>query len=238
MKVMRRRRNYAPGGRSLWWQVAISSTGDGMFLTAFPLLAASLTRDPGAIAAVTVANRAPWILFSLPFGAIADRLDRRLLMVTADIVRGVVVALLAALVISGDARMPVLYVSAFVLGCGEVLHACASLALIPVVVGKEDLEEFNASLMAAQAATEQFVGPPLGSALFAISSSIPFVADAVSFGGSVALAARLPDVHGVEKATTRVARRRARGLAVHVQHSAVVAPRRADRHAERLLLRV
>lgn len=204
MKVMRRPRKYAAGGRSLWWQVAISSTGDGMFLTAFPLLAASLTRDPAAIAAVTAANRAPWILLSLPFGAIADRFDRRLLMVLADIVRGVVVALLAAVVIAGDVNVWVLYVSAFVLGGGEVLHACASLALIPVVVGKDDLESFNSGLMAAQAATEQFVGPPLGSALFAIAPSIPFVADAVSFGGSVVLAARLPDVHGIEKPTTRV----------------------------------
>jgi MFS family permease len=203
MKVMARRK-YQPGGRSLWWQVAISSTGDGMFLTAFPLLAASLTRDPGAIAGVTVANRAPWILFSLPFGAIADRFDRRLLMVFADVVRGLVVALVAGLVIAGDATVAALYVCAFVLGAGEVLHACASLALIPVVVGKSDLELFNSGLTAAQAATEQFIGPPIGSALFALAPSMPFVADAVSFGGSVVLAARLPNVHGVDKPTTRV----------------------------------
>ena len=175
-----------------------------MFLTAFPLLAASLTRDPGLIAGVTVANRAPWILLSLIFGAIADRFDRRLLIVIADIVRGLVVAVLAALVIAGDANVWVLYISAFLLGSFEVLHACASLALIPVVVGTDDLESFNSSLMATQAATEQFIGPPLGSALFSIAPSIPFVADAVSFGGSVVLAARLPDVHGVEKPTTRV----------------------------------
>ena len=201
---MRKRRKYAAGGRSLWWQVAISSTGDGMFLTAFPLLAASLTRDPGLIAGVTVANRAPWILFSLPFGAVADRFDRRLLMVTADIVRGLVVALLAGLVIAHDIRVWALYACAFVLGSGEVLHACTSQALIPVVVGHDDLEAFNSGLTAAQAATETFIGPPIGSALFAITPSIPFIADAVSFGGSVVLAARLPDVHGVEKPTTRV----------------------------------
>jgi MFS family permease len=205
MKLLpHRRQRYAPGGRSLWWQVAISSTGDGMFLTAFPLLAASLTRDPGAIAGVTVANRAPWLLLSLTFGAVADRFDRRLLMVFADIGRGIVVALLAGLVISGETEVWTLYLCAFVLGALEVLHACASQALIPVVVGKDDLETFNSGLTAAQAATETFIGPPIGSALFAISPSIPFVADAVSFGGSVVLAARLPDVHGIAKATTRV----------------------------------
>jgi MFS family permease len=202
--MARRRRRYAPGGRSLWWQVAISSTGDGMFLTAFPLLAASLTRDPVTIAGVTVASRAPWLVFSLPFGAIADRFDRRILMVIPDSVRGAVVALLAALVLTHDARVWTLYACAFVLGSGEVLHANASQALVPVVVGAENLVPFNASMSAAQAATETFIGPPIGSALFAAAPALPFVADAVSFGGSVFLAARLPDVHAAAPPTTRL----------------------------------
>jgi MFS family permease len=193
-----------PGARSLWWQVAISSTGDGMFLTAFPLLAASLTRDPITIAGVTVASRAPWLVFSLPFGAIADRFDRRVLMVIADTVRGAVVAVLAGLVVTHDARVWTLYVCAFVLGSGEVLHANASQALIPVVVGPENLVPFNASMSATQAATETFIGPPIGSALFAATPALPFVADAVSFGGSVVLATRLPDVQAVAPSTTRL----------------------------------
>ncbi|MEY2418376.1 MAG: hypothetical protein QOG90_1056 [Actinomycetota bacterium] len=193
-----------PGARSLWWQAAISSTGDGMFLTAFPLLAASLTRDPVTIAGVTVASRTPWLAFSLPFGAIADRFDRRILMMVADSVRGVVVAVLAALVLSHDARVWTLYLCAFVLGAGEVLHANASQALMPVVVGEENIVPFNSSMSATQAATETFIGPPIGSALFAAAPSLPFIADAVSFGGSVVLAARLPDVHAVEPATTRL----------------------------------
>jgi MFS family permease len=193
-----------PGTRSLWWQVAISSTGDGMFLTAFPLLAASLTRNAVTIAGVTVASRTPWLLFSLPFGAVADRFDRRLLMVVADVVRGAIVAVLAALVLAHDARVWVLYVCAFVLGAGEVLHANASQALIPVVVGPENIVSFNSSTQSLQAATETFIGPPIGSALFAAAPSLPFVADAVSFGGSVVLAARLPTVHIVVKSTTRL----------------------------------
>src|SRR5687768_4053548 len=84
--------------RALWLSVAISGTGDGMFLTAFPLLAAALTRDAALIAGVTVASRLPWLLFSLVTGAIADRFDRRRLMVIADIARCAVVALLAVAV--------------------------------------------------------------------------------------------------------------------------------------------
>jgi hypothetical protein len=85
-----------------------------------------------------------------------------------------------------------------------VFHANASQALIPVVVGPENLVAFNSSASAVQAATETFIGPPIGSALFAAAPAMPFLADAVSFGGSVILAARLPDVHGVARPTTRL----------------------------------
>lgn len=175
-----------------------------MFLTAFPLLAASLTRNAVTIAGVTVASRTPWLLLSLPFGAAADRLNRRVLMVIADSVRGVVVAVLAALVVAHDARVWTLYVCAFVLGSGEVLHANASQALIPVVVGPEGIVPFNSSTQALQAATETFIGPPIGSALFAAAPSLPFVADAVSFGGSVVLAARLPYAHEAAASNARL----------------------------------
>jgi hypothetical protein len=122
----------------------------------------------------------------------------------ADSVRGAVVALLAGLVLAHDARVWTLYLCAFVLGAGEVLHANASQALVPVVVGEDNLVAFNSSISATQAATETFIGPPIGSTLFAAAPSLPFLADAVSFGGSVVLAARLPNVHGVARATTRL----------------------------------
>jgi MFS family permease len=182
----------------------ISSTGDGMFLTAFPLLAASLTRNPVTIAGVTVASRVPWLVFSLPFGAVADRIERRWLMVGADTVRGLVVALLAGLMIGHDARVWSLYLCAFVLGAGEVMHANATQSLVPKLVDAEELVGFNARLSAAEAATATFIGPPIGSALYAIAPAGPFVADAVSFGGSVALAARLPDVARAPRAATRL----------------------------------
>lgn len=197
-------KKFAPGGRGLWWQTVISSTGDGMFLTAFPLLAASLTRDPGAIAGVTVAGRAAWIFFTLPLGALADRHNRRWLMVTADILRGVVVTLLAATVITGTAEMWMLYTAALLLNVGEVLHTTAAQAMFPALIPDEQLVEFNSSITAAQAATETFIGPPLGAAMFAASPSLPFVADAISFGGSIVLAMQLPDVHQPSTERTRV----------------------------------
>src|SRR3954447_5529818 len=105
-----------------------------MFLTAFPLLAASLTRDAMAIAGVTVASRLPWLLFSLVAGAIADRADRRRLMIGADAARCVVVGLLGVAVLTQHAELWLLYACAFGLGLGETIHANAAQSMLPVLV--------------------------------------------------------------------------------------------------------
>lgn len=52
--------------RRLWLSSAVSNLGDGVRLTALPLLAAAVTRDPVAVAAVSVAAELPWLLVSLP----------------------------------------------------------------------------------------------------------------------------------------------------------------------------
>src|SRR3954452_11193368 len=68
----------------LWTATVISALGDGVALVAFPLLAAGLTRRPLLIAGVAMAQRLPWLLLSLPAGALADRVDRRRLMSGID----------------------------------------------------------------------------------------------------------------------------------------------------------
>ena len=59
----------------LWWASAISSTGDGAFVAALPLLAVTISRDPRLVAVVTAASYLPWMLLSLPAGALVDRYD-------------------------------------------------------------------------------------------------------------------------------------------------------------------
>ena len=184
--------------------VVVSSTGDGMFITAFPLLAATLTRDPRLIAGVTIASRLPWLLLSLFTGAIADRMDRRRLMIAADAARFVVVAALGLVILADAENIWLLFVSAFLLGAGETLHVNAAQAILPTLVAPGDLLEANARFGAAQVASAQFIGPPLGVAAFNAATSVPFLADAVSFAGSAVLIASLPDVHAVVPASTRL----------------------------------
>ena len=123
-----RRRTLGADFRAVWASVVVSSTGDGMFITALPLLAALLTKDPVLIAGVTIAQRLPWLVFSLFTGAIADRMDRRRLMIGADLARFVVVGLLGLAIVFGTVDVWMLCVCAFLLGIGETLHVNAGQA--------------------------------------------------------------------------------------------------------------
>ena len=182
----------------------VSSAGDGMFLTAFPLLAAILTRDPVLIAGVTIASRLPWLMFSLFTGALADRMDRRKLMIGADLIRLVIVGLLGVAILTDVVNIWMLYLCAFLLGTCETLHVNAAQGLIPAIVKPEDLLEANARFASGQIVAAQFIGPPLGVAMFNASMSLPFLADAATFAGSAALVARVPDEHAVERPTTKI----------------------------------
>ena len=83
----------------LWWANTISSTGDGAFVAALPLLAVTITRDPRLVSVVTAATFLPWLLLSLPAGAVVDRYDRATLMWRAQAVQAAVVAALAILIV-------------------------------------------------------------------------------------------------------------------------------------------
>ncbi len=176
-----------PGYRKLWAASTISNLGDGVTLVAGPLLAASLTRDPALVAGLTFAQQLPWLLFSLPSGALVDRLDRRLLMGTVDAFRAGVIGVLGLAVLGGWTSLPLMYAVFFLLGTAETLFANASLAILPSVVPRESLEKANGRLFAAELVTNQFAGGPIGGALFAVAAAIPFLLDAGTFAASAAL---------------------------------------------------
>jgi MFS family permease len=173
--------------RRLWTASAVSNLGDGLRVTALPLLAASLTRDPSAIAAVTAVVWLPWLVFGIVGGTIVDRMPRIGLIVGVQLGRMLVIAALGALVWLDQASMLVIYAVAFAIGIGEVLADTTMQTLIPAIVPDEDLEQANGQLYAAQAVANDFAGPPVGSMLFAALSWIPFALNAVAWGLAAAL---------------------------------------------------
>lgn len=176
----------------LWWANAISSTGDGACVAALPLLAVTITRDPRLVSVVTAATYLPWLLFSLPAGAIVDRYDRTTLMWRAQVVQAAVVVGVVLLVVARAASIEMLAAAGLLLGTAEVIFSNAAQSVLPALVPPDLLAKANGSQQVSLTVGESFLGPPAGSLLFAAAAALPFGLDALSFAGSAALLSGLP----------------------------------------------
>lgn len=188
-----------PGAyRRLLVATGAANLADGLQVVAVPWLASVLTRDPVQIALVAAATRLPWLLFSLPVGAITDRFDRRRLIAWADTARtGLLLAFALLLALSGTdgtggpqragLLLAALYVLALLVGAAEVLGDNSSQTLMPSIVSKERLEVANGRLWAVETVANQFVGPPLAGLLIAAGMALPFFVGAGSFALAAAV---------------------------------------------------
>jgi MFS family permease len=186
------RRSLGRAYRRVLWANTISSVGDGVYVSALPLLAVTLTRDPRLIALVSAAAFVPWLVLSLPAGVIVDRHDRGMLMRRSQVAQGLAVAVSAVLVLVHEADIALLVLLAFLLGSAEVIFSNAAQSVLPDLVPSAQLPKANGNLQVSLTVGETFAGPPLGSVLFAASRALPFGLDACSFFGSAALLAGLP----------------------------------------------
>jgi MFS family permease len=173
----------------LWTASAVSTLGDGVGLTALPLLAAELSRDPLPVSLVSFAGWLPWLLFGLVSGALVDRWDRRATMWRVDAFRFAVAGALGLVVLAGWASIPLLAALGFLLGIGQTLFDNAAQSLIPAIVSRDPrrLERANSQLYGAQTVSQNFLGPPTGGFLFGLAHSVPFLVDSVSFLASSGL---------------------------------------------------
>lgn len=171
----------------LWAASVVSRLGGGIASTAAPLLAAALTRDPRQVALVSVFAGLPWLLFALHTGALADRWDRRRAMWSCDLVSAAIYLLLAVLVLADSAMLWTLCAVSFAAATVSTLFDSASQAALPSIVPRALLSRANSRLYTGTVLAGLFVGPPLGSWLFAVVDGLPFVLNAVSFLGSASL---------------------------------------------------
>ena len=181
-------------GSGFRWLLAsswVSNLGDGIALAAGPLLVAAQTRDPFVVALAVLLQQLPWLLFGLYAGALADRLDRRVLVVVVDLVRAGVLALLTASIVTGVVSVPVVLGALFLLASAEVFADTASSTLLPMLVPRSDLGLANARLQTGFITVNQLAGPPLGAFLFAAGAAWPFVAQAVLVTLGALLVSRL-----------------------------------------------
>ncbi|MGY1699511.1 MFS transporter [Geodermatophilus sp. SYSU D00766] len=181
-------------GTPFRWLVAsswVSNLGDGIALAAGPLLVAGLTQDPLLVALGALLQQLPWLLFGLHAGVLADRVDRRRLLVGVDLARAGVLAVLTVALATGDVGLPVVLGTLFVLGTAEVFADTTGGTLLPMVVPRADLGTGNARLMAGTLTMDQFAGPALGGLLFAAGTAWPFLTQAVCVGLGAVLVSRM-----------------------------------------------
>jgi MFS family permease len=168
-----------------------TSLGDGLALAAGPLLVASQTHQPFLVALAALLQRLPWLVFGLYAGALADRVDRRLMVMTCDALRVAVLAVLAVAIATGEVGIHVVLVAMLLIGVAETFSDSASRTLLPMLVARADLGIGNARLQTGAIALNQLAGPPLGAFLFAAGMALPFVTQAVCVALGVVLVARV-----------------------------------------------
>lgn len=174
-----------PGFRALYGGSLVSNIGDGIRLAALPLLAASLTTSPLLIASVTAAQYLAWLTFGPFGGAVVDRSERRRIILTTQLWRGLLMAGLGLLVWSDSAQIWHLCLVAFAIQVGEILVDPSTVALVPTLVDDADLDQANGRISSAEIVTNEFAGPPLGSVVFAFAPWLPFLINTASYLGSL-----------------------------------------------------
>ena len=193
----------------LFGATVVSNLGDGMATVAYPWLASAITRNPLLVASVMVAQRLPWLVFSLPAGVITDRVDRRKAMLSMDVIRGLLTLGVAFAVLGAQGTLPgpdeldnvtgtrtglfvLVLVATLLLGMAEVLRDNSAQTILPNIVEPDQLEKANGRIWSIEGIMNIFVGPPLASLLLVIAFSIPFFVDAGTFFLAAALVALIP----------------------------------------------
>ncbi|MEM9655865.1 MAG: MFS transporter [Actinomycetota bacterium] len=177
-----------------------TNLGDGLALAAAPLLVASVSRDPLIISPAALLQRLPWLLFGLVAGVLADRVDRRLIVVTVNAIRAAALAGLAVAIVGDRVGVIVVLAALFALATAEVFVDTSASALLPMMVQSDDLGIANARLIFGAVSLNQLAGPALGAFLFTVGTAVPFAAQAMimTVGALFALRVSLPKPIGAE----------------------------------------
>jgi Transmembrane secretion effector len=161
----------------------LSGIGTQSGLVAYPLLVLSLTGSAAKAGLVAFTRGLSSTLLALPAGMVADRWNRRRLMITADAVRVVAVGGLAAAIVADRLAFWMIPLVAFVEGSGAALFLAAEAGALRAVVPVPQLPG-AAGARSGRLAAVWLAGPPLGGALFGFARALPFLVDALSYACS------------------------------------------------------
>jgi MFS family permease len=167
--------------RLLFTARTISDAGSNIATVAYAFAILDLTGSASDLGFAFVARTLPILAFILLGGVLADRLPRRRMMVVADIVRAATQGTVAALLLTGHARLWELIALQVAFGCGDAVFTPAWRGLVPQLVGVERLQQANA-LLSFSGNTNAILGPALGGVLVAlVDPGAALAVDAASF---------------------------------------------------------
>ena len=173
------------GNRPLVWLLVgefISHIGDWLYLVALLVIVYRESSDPLLLGIIGGARIIPYIVLSLPAGIAADRFDRRLILLSTDVIRGLTMLAMAALAIVDGPLLAIVALAIFAT-CFSAFFNPAMGAYLPMLARDErELGPAN-SAYATLGEISFIVGPALAGLLIAVADlSVAFVINAITFG--------------------------------------------------------
>jgi MFS family permease len=165
----------------------LSECGTVITLIALPVLVYRISGSAPLTATVTMLEAAPYVLFGLFAGALADRLDRRRLMVVADVADALLMASVPVAYLLDALTVPHLMIVAFGGPAIAVFFDGANFGALPVLVGSDRIAKANAVVWSSATAAEMVLPSLVGLALAFVHPSTLLGVDALSFAASAAL---------------------------------------------------
>lgn len=160
----------------LWSANALSNLADGLAFISMPLLASTMSDDPRVVAGLATLYALVRLFVALPIGVLVDRIDRRHLMIVANLSRGFALLAFGFFLHFGVSSLVMLYATMAIVATLESTADNAAVALLPSRVAKDRLDSANGKIAAAQLVADEFIGPPLGGFLLGIAAAAPVFA--------------------------------------------------------------
>lgn len=181
--------------------LAISVTGDGFHSVALSIWVLQTTRSATAMALIMAAQVVVGILLGAVAGAVCDRVDRRWLMVVADVMRAGLVFGLAVVIGGNDHALVGLIVLKACIAVGTIVHTTAFHAALVTIVGRQAVTRAG-SIVQLTRTVALIVGPVVGGAVMGFTgAAMAMNVDAISYGVSavvIVLGGYFPSVVGGE----------------------------------------
>jgi MFS family permease len=173
-----------PAFRRYWLARVSSLSGSLVTVIALPVLVYRLSGSALLTALVTMLEAAPYLLFGLFAGALADRWNRKRVMVTADLVNSLLIASVPVAYVLGILTIPQVLVAAFAVQSVFTLFDGAEFGALPVLVGRRRVAQANSAVWSASSIAELLVPPLTGLLLAVLHPATLLLLDALSFAAS------------------------------------------------------